>query len=155
MHTRLRKIFQLVLSILILISCNLVPAALSGLDVELTATPLPVDTATPGLAATPLPPNQSLAGLIYNRMDTAETWQISQDRQPHRLIDKPIDAISQDGRSAIYEQDNDLWIADLEMEERRQLTGTPDRVEWSAQWWPENPALVIFQSTKLAAWNPA
>jgi hypothetical protein len=97
----------------------------------------------------------TLAGLVYKQMDTAETWQIGNDGQHHLLNNSPFAATSWGGHSAIYEEDDDLWLSDLQTGALRQLTDTPDRVEWYAQWWPGNQAIIIFQSQARSSWTPS
>ena len=96
-----------------------------------------------------------LAGLVYKQMDTAETWQIGNEGQHHLLINSPFATTSWDGHSAIYEEDDDLWLSDLQTGALRMLTATPDRIEWHAQWWPGNQAIIIFQSLARSSWTPS
>lgn len=88
----------------------------------------------------------ALAGYTYNDIDAAETWQVSADGGLQRLLDIPFVKISSDGRQALYEQEGDIWLADLTGGERRNLTNTSWRTESSPMWWPANPGKILFTS---------
>src|SRR5574341_1615534 len=138
--------------------CALVSACVSGRKTPLSMTSTPpsrIQDAYPALtltapqpaypypvpqASTPLPTPTSLphlfpeyAGLTY--WDYAGQWQIQADGQAQLILDHPFAQFSSNGTQALYEQDWDIWIADLSTGERRNLTNTPDHSECCPNWW--------------------
>jgi Tol biopolymer transport system component len=95
-------------------------------------------------------PDAPSAGLIYATADGL--WGIAGDGSPVPLIDQPGAQISPDGRRAVFsaglgtEESSDVWLADLETGERRNLTNTPDRDEVNPIWWPGRPEVIVFGS---------
>lgn len=101
-----------------------------------------------------------LAGLTYVNLAAASVWRVSANGQS-----TPIFAwgdmgtvVSPDGNQAIYFKNDDVWVADLTTGTWRNLTNTPDRIEYPAFWVPgtdlvgvssHNPA----EDTGLPAWQ--
>jgi hypothetical protein len=95
-------------------------------------------------------PDDSAAGLIYATADGL--WGIDRNSAAVPLLDQPGAKISPDGRRAVFsagfgtEGSSDMWLADLETGERRNLTNTPDRDEVNPAWWPGRPEVIVFGS---------
>jgi Tol biopolymer transport system component len=86
------------------------------------------------------------AGLVYSTEEGL--WLVESDGRSRLIIDQPEGVLSPDGVKVAYSAGEleDLWIADLLTGETRNLTQTSDRREFSPQWWPSQPNLVVFQS---------
>jgi Tol biopolymer transport system component len=56
-------------------------------------------------------------------------------------------AISPNGTHILYDEADDIWLADVATGERRNLTQTPDRFECCAQWWPGESEIILFNSS--------
>ncbi|OGO17995.1 MAG: hypothetical protein A2Z14_11650 [Chloroflexi bacterium RBG_16_48_8] len=86
------------------------------------------------------------AGLVYSTEEGL--WLVEADGRSRFLIDQPEGALSPDGTEVAYSvgEPEDLWIADLSTGEKRNLTNSPARREFSPQWWSERPDLIVFQS---------
>lgn len=54
--------------------------------------------------------------------------------------------LAPDGTRVLYQEHDDIWLADLTTGERRNLTETPDRVECCPLWWPARPDVILFVS---------
>jgi Tol biopolymer transport system component len=93
--------------------------------------------------STPIP-----FGLIYQ---TAEgLWHVNSDGEVVQIFEHPRanrPAVSADGTQILYDEADDLWLADITTGERRNLTGTPERFECCGQWWPGQPDLILFSSS--------
>jgi Tol biopolymer transport system component len=89
------------------------------------------------------------AGLVYSTEEGL--WLVEADGRSRFLIDQPEGALSPDGSKVAYSQGEveDLWIEDLLTGERQNLTNTPDRREFSPQWWTDQPNLLVFQSKSV------
>lgn len=103
----------------------------------LTTTPWPPD---PIPSPTPVPP---FPGMVYT---TAEgLWQVNTNWQPELLFDRP-GVLEPNGRRVLYEQEGDIWLADLAMGTNQNLTNTPGENEYDPQWWPgKNDSLLIVK----------
>jgi len=117
------------------------------------AYPYPVaHTSTPHPTPTSLPQEYpEYAGLIY--WNHAGQWQIQADGQVQLILDRPFAQFSSSGTQALYEQDWDIWIADLSTGERRNLTNTPDRSECCPNFWPARPEVILFRSGSFTSDN--
>jgi hypothetical protein len=104
---------------------------------------IPLHPQSPAPAAAVDP---ALAGYSYNDIVASETWQVDANGNLQKLLDTAFAKISPDGRQALYEQESDIWIADLTSGERRNLTNTSWRTESNPQWWPANPGKILFTS---------
>jgi Tol biopolymer transport system component len=56
-------------------------------------------------------------------------------------------AVSPNGTQILYDEAEDIWLADVATGERRNLTQTPDRFECCAQWWPGQSEMILFNSS--------
>jgi hypothetical protein len=87
-------------------------------------------------------------GLIYWTVD--ELWRVNADGKAVGILENPGHgriAVSPDGNQVLFEQEDDIWLADISTGERRNLTQTPDRDECCAQWWPGQPEAILFNFT--------
>lgn len=89
------------------------------------------------------PNDGSPSSLVYSTSDGL--WRAASSGEPIKILDQPVTRLLKDGKEAFYEEDGDLWVIDLSTRETRNLTNTPDRVEWDPQWWGWSD-LVIFKS---------
>lgn len=96
----------------------------------LTTTPWPPD---PIASPTPVPP---FPGMVYTTDEGL--WHINANWQPELLFDRS-GVLEQNGRRLLYEQEGDIWLADLQTNTQQNLTNTPDANECCAQWWPSRP----------------
>jgi WD40-like Beta Propeller Repeat len=115
-----------------------------------------LQTATPESSATSESQAVPYAGLAYGTQEGI--FLFARDGKPKLLIDNPdptspVDAaLSPDGGQVIYAGPGDikdLWLADLKTEVKRNLTNTPDRREFSPQWWPARPDVTVFESSPI------
>jgi len=146
-------------------------AACAGV-LEINVAPLPTATetsstppATLAMTSTPLlnPTLIALAtssagdrhipfGLIYQ--SDGALWHVNADDERAKILEPlpdvpwmgPRPTMSPDGAQVLYEESDDIWLADIATGARRNLTQTPDRFECCAQWWPEQPDLILFNS---------
>jgi hypothetical protein len=161
-----------------------VPAEQAGIEIKQTPTPpatqaitiQPTPTLAPTLVDTPtvepaasptLQPTLSspFTGLVYRLGD--QLFWINSGGQPAPLAPgldpqvlpsqfTPRAAFSYDGRYMISWWDfSDLWLVDLTTGEALNLTNTPDRVEYSAQFWPARPDTIIFMSQAVEDQGPS
>jgi hypothetical protein len=96
----------------------------------------------------PIPPAVP-PGLIY-RLDRGLFLAGVFDAGPLCLSERADALPSPDGTLALYQEDDDIWVADLKTGEQRNLTDTPDRVECCFAWWPARPDTIIFNSRPLS-----
>lgn len=134
-----------------------------SLEIEILLTPTPAGaqsttpSVTPSVAGTPSPPGTSVAaavpfGLIYRTGDTL--WHINANGESVRIVQGLGDgvrepAVSPGGTQVLYADGEDIWWVDVATGERRNVTQTPERSECCAQWWPNRPDLILFNS-----WTP-
>jgi Tol biopolymer transport system component len=109
-----------------------------------TAPPVP-------MPATALPP-----GLIFSAL--GGLWRVDANGQPILLSADPNANLSPDawqGGGAIQalqfrgegsQVTDDIWIADLETGQERNLTLGAGRIECCPQWWPARPDTIVFSS---------
>lgn len=121
----------------------------------------PAATATEPTNSTPASP---FAGLVYRQGD--QLFRLDNQGQPVHLAPgldpqvmpgqySPNAVFSPDGKTMISWWDfSDLWLVDLTTGQSKNLTNTPDRVEFSAQFWPAHPDVIIFMSQALADQGP-
>jgi hypothetical protein len=102
----------------------------------------------------------ALAGLIYDNLTANSLWQVNTTGQATPILtDGDMGTvISPDGTQAIFFKNDDVWLANLTTGTWRNLTNTPDRIEYPAFWVPgtdwvglssHNPA----EDTGLPAWQ--
>jgi hypothetical protein len=112
-----------------------------------------VRTTAPVSTPTPESPSDPYAGLAYATQEGI--FLLDHSGKPKLLIENPdtstsIDAaLSPDGSQVIYAGPGDvkdLWLANLSTGEERYLTNTADRTEFSPQWWPARPGVIVFES---------
>ncbi len=118
----------------------------------LAPTPTPPAICTP-VQATPastLPSGAStslsLQGLFYADMNLAKIVKVSSGGTSIQVIDGLTAQISPDGLQDLFERSGDLWLAEPMDNPGVNLTNTPDRYETLPQWWPANPAKIVFNS---------
>ncbi len=139
----------------ILVSLNTPTPSRTPLPPTATSTPQPTRTLrltlpptfTPTLAPTPLPGLPPPPGLIFQNDEGV--WQVMPDGVPRVILGTyrtTRQGISSDGSRIIYGAAEELWLADLTTGERRQLTNTPERVEWGPVWWPARPDVIVLAS---------
>ncbi len=110
-------------------------------------TPSPSRPPEPGQGPYPdlthLPPG-FLPGLVLG----TETglWKVGEDGAPSRILGRLDVVLSPNGQQAVYTAGSDLWLIDLTRGEERNLTDTPDRVEWNPRWWPARPNTLVYGS---------
>ncbi len=115
-------------------------------------TPTPPAICTPA-QATPAPtllPNTptsaSLDGLFYAEMGIGKIFKVSSGGTPIQLMDGLTVQVSPNGLQDLFERSGDLWLAEPMDNPGVNLTNTSDRLEQMPQWWPANPAKVVFNS---------
>jgi Tol biopolymer transport system component len=106
--------------------------------------------------ATALPPEPDpiqtdahpLAGLIYSSQDGL--WIVDRGGESQLIIDQPNARLSPNGRRVVFQPvyDPDIWLADLNTGERRNLTESSGRFNGSPQWWSGQQDLLIFGSSE-------
>ncbi|HUF39224.1 MAG TPA: hypothetical protein VMN57_11935 [Anaerolineales bacterium] len=141
-----------------------------GLNIDcLDHTPLPFDVVAGGLTTgidicdwyaetnqVPQNPNASfqtnpaLAGLVYRDFNIGGTWLVGEGGQVRPLLDEWTAVISPDGSLALFERDDDIYMADLANGTWRNLTNTPDRWESNPQFVPGG-SLVFFFSGDISS----
>ncbi len=82
-------------------------------------------------------------GLIYRTADGL--WHVNADGESTPILDR-YGTLSPDSTRVLYDESDDIWLADVSTGERRNLTQTPDRVECCAQWWPGRSDIILFSS---------
>jgi Tol biopolymer transport system component len=105
-----------------------------------TATVAPSSTPSPSPSATPtatLPP-----GLVFS--SDSGLWMVSTAGEVQLLFEKQYAELSPDGNKVLYREEEDIWLADLETGEVRNLTQTPADDECCPQWWPARPDSILF-----------
>lgn len=125
------------------------------------SSPTPEATAT---ATQPPKPASPFAGLVYRQGD--QLFRLDNQGQPVPLAPSldpqilpgqysPNATFSPDGKTMISWWDfSDLWLVDLATGQAKNLTNTPDRVEFTAQFWPAHPDVIIFMSQAVADQGP-
>ncbi len=102
------------------------------------ATPEP--TGTPTLVPLIPPP----VGLIYATKDGL--WRIKEDDSTVFLLAQRYGRFSQDGSQFLFDEGNDIWLANFNDGTVRNITNTPDRNECCARWWLGQPDKIAFGS---------
>jgi hypothetical protein len=92
-----------------------------------------------GLPAADLP-----EGLVYGSSEGL--WRVDDAGQPQLVFERGDGAISPDGLQVLYDEPDDIWLADLATGERRNVTASQDRIECCAQWWPNQTETILFSS---------
>ncbi len=116
--------------------------------------------------AVPVNPNASiiadpsLAGLVYLNMNANSVWQVDATgiTTPALAWADINTVVSPDGTQAIYFKNDDVWAADLTTGTWRNLTNTPDRVEYPEFWIPGTDLIGLSsydptESDGLPAWQ--
>lgn len=120
-------------------------------------TPAATPSIPPTIAVTPTLSLQDIAGLVYKLNN--ELWLIDKNGTPQFLFNLPQDAftfdiqLSGDVAEILYEHDGDIWIANLETQEQRNLTNTSDRIEKSPQFWKGRSEVAILESLPLTEFS--
>ena len=115
---------------------------------EPTAAPAPTETQ-------PSEPPHRFAGLVFTNADGL--WLVGRDGSAELIIDQQQAVISPDGRYVAYVysppdgSQEDLYLLDRQTGEQRNLTDTPDRNEFSPQFWAARPDALLFESKPVAA----
>jgi len=118
----------------------------------LLPTPTPfADCAASSAYATPrpltLPPfAQSLDGLIYANMDSAQIFRIISGGQGAAILPETFARFSPDGILALFDSSGDILLAESMDNPSVNLTNTPDRLENTPQWLPSNTLNIVFNS---------
>jgi len=117
---------------------------------------LPTPTPFAGCAAspdytTPLPPTlppyaQTLDGLTYADMDSAQIFRIVSGGQGVAVLPGTSARFSPDGILALFESSGDIFLAEPMDNPGLNLTSTPDRLENTPQWLPSNTLKIVFNS---------
>lgn len=107
---------------------------------EATATP----EETPTAAAEGTPETELWPGIVYQ--DEAGLWQVDEAGEPQMLVSQPEAQLSPDGDEALYIEDDNVWIVDVASGETRNVTEGSERLHSQAQWWPENPDILLLTS---------
>jgi Tol biopolymer transport system component len=94
--------------------------------------------------------NPTLAGLVYQDLNTGGVWLVGEGGQVRPLLDQWTAVISPDGALALFEKGDDIYLADLATGTWRNLTNTPDRWESNPQFVPGAAGLAFFFSGGLA-----
>jgi Tol biopolymer transport system component len=94
-----------------------------------------------------------LFGLIYQNAEGL--WHVNADGESAQIFDRPGAAVSPDSAQVLYEEADDIWLADAATGERRNLTQSPDRSECCAQWWPGQPDAILFNSWTSQSEGPS
>ena len=88
------------------------------------------------------------AGLVLQ--DTGGLWLVRPGGRRERVLEATDARLSPDGSHAVFAappnaaSKNDIWLADLQTGERRNLTQTPQQDEGAPQWWPGRPGIIAF-----------
>ena len=92
-----------------------------------------------------VPVDPTLAGLVYENLQVNSIWHVGDDGVAIPVLaDSDISAIvSPDGTQVLYFKNDDVWMGDLNTGTWRNLTNTPDRVEYPAAWIPGNDLVVL------------
>ncbi len=109
-----------------------------------TSTGTPTSTLTPTITPTPYRLPDSLAGLIFRQADAL--WQLEKGGHFSQLFEHPFLILSQDGTSGLYQENEDIFVVDLEAGTSHNLTNTPDRLECCPRWWGAEGEKVLFGS---------
>ncbi|NUM47861.1 MAG: PD40 domain-containing protein [Anaerolineales bacterium] len=80
----------------------------------------------------------ALAGLVYLNMLATSLWRVDAtgSATPALAQGDMGTVVSPDGTQALYFKNDDVWLGDLTTGTWRNLTNTPDRVEYPAFWVP-------------------
>jgi Tol biopolymer transport system component len=112
-------------------------------------------TADPRWSEPVTPLEFSLAGLIYAQLDQQPErplWRVGADGTPTLFLEnsQTLGALSSDGTQVITccspRGETNLSLVDLATGEIRQLTNTPDRLNFNPQWWDANLETIVFVS---------
>jgi Tol biopolymer transport system component len=135
---------------------------------EPTVVPTPDNTPTvePAATATLLPgPTSPFAGLVYRLGEQllrvgyeGQQVPLAPGLDPQVLPGQftPRAVFSVDGKYMVSWWDySDLWLVDLTTGQSLNLTQTPDRVEYAAQFWPDRPDSIIFMSQPVDDQGPS
>jgi len=108
-------------------------------DWVMTNLPLPPGATQPISQGT----STELAGLVYV---SDGLYRVRADGQSELLFGRSESILSPDGAQAVYWLDDDLWLIDLASGESRNLTNTPDRVEYLPREWKTRNDILLFTS---------
>jgi len=112
----------------------------------------------PAVIPPEIPDRDPLFGLVYRQPATG-LWHINADGSPFLLLEEQEGAdtatLSPDGLQVLLQKGDDIWRHDFSSGEQINLTGTVDRVESGAMWWPANPATILFGSTTFEEMVPS
>lgn len=114
------------------------------------ATATPEETATAPAEGTP--ETDLWPGIVYE--DEEGLWQVDEAGEPQLLVSQPEAQLSPDGDEALYVEEGDVWIVDVESGEARNVTEGSERLHFRAQWWPENPDVLVLTSRSQEAEGP-
>jgi Tol biopolymer transport system component len=166
-----RRMHKMILGILLLTLAACSPAApaatQSGLSIFTNTPPEPAKTESPppaaetpaglstaaGPAATvalqgdiPYTPGAGLPpGLVYS-LGLEGLWRIDANGRLQQINDGYQPVLSPDGTQVLFSvaYEGDIWLADLQTGEKRNLTNTPENEERGYRWWPGKPGAVLF-----------
>ncbi len=105
-----------------------------------TSTQLPPPTKT----TTPILNVVAPDGLIYQMNNGI--WRINENGASARISDKPDAILSSTENKLLYIQNGDVFVADLENGEKRNVTRTADRIECCPKWWYGAEDTIVFGS---------
>ncbi|MCB9136355.1 MAG: PD40 domain-containing protein [Anaerolineales bacterium] len=102
----------------------------------------------------------ALTGLYFASLSTATLWRVNADGTATPILAHGgMDSlVSPDGTQALFFQNDDVWLANLTTGTWRNLTNTPDRVEYPAFWVPGTNLIGVSshnptEDTGLPAWQ--
>lgn len=121
---------------------------LSPTDTQSPPTDTPQAPTQPPPMETGTPASQFPLGVVYTIGAGNGLWLVGADDQAQLLSEQQYPTLSPDQKQILFSisYDGEIWLGDLVTGESRNLTNTPDKIEESFQWWPANPAIIVFSS---------
>lgn len=129
-------------------------APTATLEIPTSAPTVEPTIPTAPTATEPAEPAHRFAGLAYTNAEGL--WVVGRDGTPDLIIDQSQAVISPDGRYVAFVTSppdggqEDIGLLDRQTGETRNLTDTPDRNEFSPQFWAARPDVVLFESKPVS-----